>query len=180
MALEGSVARRYARALRDIGVAQGTYEQIGKDLEVFAKLVAGSAELSNALTNPIFPLSQRKSVLDQLSLRLGVLPAVRNFLMLVADRGRLSNLSDIARELAALVDEQAGRVRALLVSARPLPEDVTLTLRSAIEKRLGKRVILERREDPSLIGGLLAKVGDVLYDGSVRNQLEQAKEQLLS
>jgi F-type H+-transporting ATPase subunit delta len=180
MALSGSIARRYARALLEIGVAQNQYENMGRELEVMAGLFQASPDLRNALENPIFPLSQRKSVLDKVSTRLGLGKPVRNFLMLIMDRGRIGQIGDMAREMSALVDRQAGRVRATVTSARPLGEDFALTLRGAIEKRVGKKVILERKEDPALIGGLVTKVGDMLYDGSIATQLETAKQRLLA
>jgi F-type H+-transporting ATPase subunit delta len=180
MALSGSIARRYARALVEIGVSAGTFEQLGREVELVCGLVTGSSELQTALTNPIFPLSQRKSVLDRLAIKLGLHQEVRNFLMLLMDRGRIGQLADITREVAALVDQKAGRVRATVVSAQPLGEELLLTLRGAIEKRLHKKVILEKREDAGLIGGLVAKVGDTLYDGSIRTQLENAKQRLLT
>jgi F-type H+-transporting ATPase subunit delta len=179
MALQGSIARRYARALLEIGVTQGTYENLGNDLTLLARLFQGSKDLQTALENPIFPLSQRKAVLDKLATRLGLRKEMRNFLMLLMDRGRIGQLPDMAREMAVLCDRQAGRVRATVASARPLPEDTALALRGAIEKRLGKKVILERKEDPGLLGGIVTQVGDVVYDGSIRTQLERAKRELL-
>ena len=180
MALEGSVARRYARALLQIGIAEKSYENMGKELETVAALYRGSKDLQHALTNPIFPLSQRKAVLDKICVRLGLSKPVRSFLMLLADRNRLGRLPDMAREMSALVDRQAGRIRATVVSARPVGDDFALTLRGAIEKRIGKKVILERTDDPALIGGLVAKVGDIVYDGSIRTQLELAQQRLLT
>ncbi|HJZ84779.1 MAG TPA: ATP synthase F1 subunit delta [Polyangia bacterium] len=180
MALEGSIARRYARALLEIGIEHKSYEKLGRELEVVSSLYRTSKDLQDTLSNPVFKLSQRKAVLEKLSVRLGLSKSVRHFLLLIMDRRRIGRLPDIAREMSALVDQQAGRVRATVVSARPLGEDFALTLRGAIEKRLGKKVILEKREDPALIGGMVTKVGDILYDGSVRTQLALAKQRLLS
>src|SRR5438552_2924146 len=168
MALSGSIARRYARALLEIGVAQNVYEKIGRELEVVARLVHESKDLQNALGNPVFPLSQRKAVLSEVATKLGLHKDLRNFLMLVMDRGRIGQLSDMARELSAMVDKQAGRVRATVTSARPIDDQFAATLRGAIEKRVGKQVILEKQEDAALIGGMVTKVGDILYDGSIR------------
>jgi F-type H+-transporting ATPase subunit delta len=180
MALSGSIARRYARALLEIGIAKQAYEQMGRELETVARLVHDSRDLQHALDNPIFPLSQRKGVLDQLATKLGVHKEVRNFLMLVMDRGRIAQLGDMARELSALVDQQAGRVRATVIAAQPIDAAFAQSLRGAIEKRLGKQVILEQKADPALIGGVVTKVGDILYDGSIKTQLELARQQLLT
>jgi F-type H+-transporting ATPase subunit delta len=180
MALEGSIARRYARALLEIGVAGGNYEQLGAELASIAAVFGGSHDLRHALENPVFKLSQRKAVMAQLGERLGLSKTLRSFLALLADRRRIARLPDIARELSVLVDRQAGRVRARVTSARPVPDELALRLRGAIEKRLGKQVILEKREDPALLGGLVAQVGDLVYDGSVRTGLAEAHKQLLA
>jgi len=180
MALEGSIARRYARALLEIGIAEHNYEKLGKEVEVVAALYRSSEDLQAALLNPSFRLSQRKGVLEKVAVRLGLSKSTRHFLLLLMDRGRVGQLPDIAREMSALVDKQAGRVRATVTSARPLSEDFALTLRGALEKRLGKKVILDKREDPTLIGGMVTKVGDILYDLTVRTQLESTKQRLLS
>src|SRR5262249_43929692 len=157
----------------------GTYEQMGQDLGALAALIGRSPDLRQSLENPIFALSQRKAVLSEVARRLGLQAAVKNFLLLLMDRGRIGQLPDIVRELGQLIDRQAGRVRAQLTSARPVSEEMATALRTAMERRLGKQVLLERREDPALLGGIVAKVGDVLYDGSVRTQLELAREELL-
>ena len=180
MALSGSIARRYAKALLEIGIAQNAYEKMGRELEIVATLMRESQDLQNALSNPIFPLSQRKGVLDKIATKLGLHKEVRNFLMLVMDRGRIAQLPDMARELSALVDKQAGRVRATVTSARPIDDNFAINLRGAIEKRLGKKVILEKKEDPTLIGGMVTRVGDILYDGSIKTQLEMARQLLLT
>ena len=179
MALSGSIARRYAKALLEIGIAQNAYEKMGRELEIIAALMRESKDLQDALSNPIFPLSQRKGVLDKIATKLGLHKEVRNFLMLVMDRGRIAQLPDMARELSALVDKQAGRVRATVTSARPLDPALEARLKSALEKQSGKTVLLDKREDPSIVGGLITQLGDLLYDGSVRTQLQKLREQLL-
>src|SRR5262249_25860031 len=125
MALSGSIARRYARALLEIGVARGTYEKMNEELGTLAGLIAKSKDLHDALTNPIFLLSQRKAVLAELASRLAVQKEVRSFLMLLMDRGRVAALADIARSLSAMCDEQAGRVRAKVTSPKALTDDYT-------------------------------------------------------
>src|SRR5688572_22891042 len=178
--IAGSLARRYARAILDIGVAKGVYEQLGKDIDDLAAIYTGSRDLSEALTNPVFPMSRRRSVLEALLERLRVSPITRNFVLLLLDRERIPYLPAIARELRAMVDERAGRVRAVVTSARPLSADQLGGIQAALEKASGKKVILEKREDPELLGGIIAKVGDVAYDGSIRTQLEMMRERFLA
>lgn len=176
----GSLSRRYAKALLEIGVAQQSFDAMGRELTRTADTLKGSPELCNALENPVFALSQRRLVLDELSRRLGLSKMVRNFIMLLLDKGRIAALPDIARVYRTLVDEHAGRIRATVTSARPLDPQLETRLKAALERQSGKVVILEKQEDPSIVGGLVTQLGDVLYDGSVRTQLAQLREQLLS
>jgi F-type H+-transporting ATPase subunit delta len=176
----GSIARRYAKALLEIGIQQQTYDALGKELDRAADTLRQSPELRVALENPIFPIEKRKLILDELSRRLALSKTVRNFIMLLLDKGRIARLPDISRVYRGLVDEHAGRVRATVVSARPLDPMLETRLKTALEKQSGKVVIFEKREDPSILGGLITQLGDTLYDGSVRTQLQELREELLS
>jgi F-type H+-transporting ATPase subunit delta len=178
--IAGSLARRYARALLDIGISKGVYEQLGKDLDVLGALYSGSRDLTEALTNPVFPMARRRAVLESVLERAAVSPITRNFLLLLLDRERMPYVPAIARELRLMVDERAGRVRAVVTSAAPLSAEHVASIQAALEKSSGKKVLLEKREDPSLLGGVVAKVGDVVYDGSVRTQLESMRERFLA
>ena len=178
--IAGSLARRYARALLDIGIAKGVYEQLGKDMDELGALYGGSRDLTEALTNPVFPLARRRAVLEAILERTKVSPITRNFALLLLDRDRIPYLPAIARELRLMVDERAGRVRGVVTSARPLAPDHLAGIQAALEKASGRKVLLEKREDPALLGGVVAKVGDVVYDGSVRTQLETMKERFLA
>jgi F-type H+-transporting ATPase subunit delta len=176
----GPLSRRYAKALLAIGVQQQTYDALGRELDRAADTLKGSPELRNALENPVFPLDERRLVLDELARRLALSKTVRNFVMLLLDKGRISGVPDIARVYRTLVDEHAGRIRATVTSARPLDPMLETRLKTALERESGKLIILEKKEDPSIVGGLVTQLGDVLYDGSVRTQLQQLREQLLS
>jgi F-type H+-transporting ATPase subunit delta len=178
--ITGSLARRYAKALLEIGVQQQTYDALGKELDRAAETLRTSPELRHALENPLFPVEKRKLVMDELARRLALSKTVRNFVMLLLDKGRIHALPDIARVYRTLVDEHAGRVRATVTSARPLDPMLETRLKTALEKQSGKVVILEKREDPMIMGGLVTQLGDLVYDGSVRTQLQQLREELLS
>jgi len=178
--ITGSLSRRYAKALLEIGISQNTFDALGKELERAADTLRASPELRNALENPIFSIEKRKLIMDELSRRLALSKTVRNFIMLLLDKGRIARLPDISRVYRGLVDEHAGRVRATVVSARPLDPMLETRLKTALEKQSGKVVIFEKREDPSILGGLITQLGDTLYDGSVRTQLQELREELLS
>ena len=178
--IAGSLARRYARALLDIGVAKGSFEQLGAEMDALAAAYSGSRDLAEALTNPVFPMARRRAVLESVLDAMGVQPITRNFALLLLERERMPYLPAIARELRVMVDERAGRVRATLVSAKPLATEHVASVQAALEKASGRKVLLEKKEDAELIGGVVAKVGDVVYDGSVRTQLEQMRERILA
>jgi F-type H+-transporting ATPase subunit delta len=176
----GSLARRYAKALLEIGIKQQTYDALGKELDRAADTFKNSPELRNALENPIFAVAKRGLILEDVARRLALSKTVRAFVMLLLDKGRINFLPDIARVHRALIDEHAGRVRATVTSARPLDPALEARLRAALEKQSGKTVILEKKEDPAIVGGMVTQLGDVLYDGSIRTQLQQLKEELLA
>lgn len=176
--IAGSLARRYARALVSLGEDQKNLDKIGADLQAFAQALKVSAELGKILGNPAFPRADRKKIVDALASRFSVQPVTRTFLYVLLDKERLDQLPAISREIDALLEARAGRVQAEVVSAVPLSAQQLSAITATLEKLSGKKVQIEKREDPALIGGVVAKVGDVVYDGSVRTQLRQLRDQL--
>lgn len=176
--ISGSLARRYARAVMAIGVDDGSYEKLGREVRDLAGAMGQSAELSAALSNPAFPRAEREKILLAVLRRLGGGPVVQNFTRLLLDRERLGRLPDISRELDAMIDDKVGRVAAEVTTAAPLTPAHLGQLKTALEKLSGKTVQIEKHEDPDILGGVVAKVGDVVYDGSLRTQLENMREQL--
>jgi F-type H+-transporting ATPase subunit delta len=179
-ALAGSVARRYARALFAIGVDRGSFEQLGQELADLAALWGASPDLRQALENPVFGPAEKRGVLEQLLPRVTPSADVQKFVRLLLDKRRIAALPMIARAYRELADAHAGRVRAEVTSAEPLSPGQTDSVRRSLEQRTGKKVILETRVDPSLIGGLVARVGDLVLDGSVRTQLANLRQRLLN
>lgn len=175
----GSIARRYALALLSIGIDNKTYEGLGREVERLARAYKESAELKDVLQNPVFPLSQRKRVLEDLAHALALSPTMHSFAMLLLDRNRIHYLPDIALKMRSLVDAQAGRVRARLTSARPLDIAAEVRIKGALERATGKAVILEKTEDPALLGGVVTQIGDMVYDGSLRTSLYNMRQKLL-
>lgn len=180
MALGGSVARRYARALFGIGVDSGNFEALGQQISDFAELWSSSADLRQALENPVFHLDEKRKVLQQLLPRVAPTAEVQRFVLLLLDRRRISILPAIARAYRALADEHVGRVRARVTSAEPLSAGSIERVKRALEQRTGKKVIVEASVDPELIGGIVARVGDLVLDGSIRTQLADMRAKLLN
>jgi F-type H+-transporting ATPase subunit delta len=179
-ALGGSVPRRYARALFDIGLAKGSFELYGKELEALADIYQRSPELRHALENPIFQLAQRRKLLEAVLPRIGASAETQRLALLLLDRQRISILPGIARAYREMVDQQLGRVRATVTTAKPLDPAALVSVQRALERRTGKKVIVTTEVDPSLIGGLVARVGDLLLDGSLRSRLESLRSRVLN
>jgi F-type H+-transporting ATPase subunit delta len=180
MALSGSISRRYARALFSIGVDRGSFEQLGQELDAVAGLWAGSPELRQALENPIFQARQKRAVLQSVLVRAGTSSDVQKFVLLLLERRRLTAVPNIARAYREMADLHTGRVRAHVASAQALGPAELERIRQSLARRTGKQVILESAVDAGLIGGVVARVGDLVLDGSVRTQLGALRERLLN
>lgn len=178
--ITGSVARRYAKALLQIGVDDGNFERIGREVRALASAIKRSEELAQTLANPIFPRSDREKVLRALLDRIGATQSVVNFTRLLLDRERVAVLPDISRELDAMIDARAKRVSAKVKSAAPLDEQQKKRLVKTLESLSGKTVDMVVEHDPSLLGGVVAQVGDLVYDGSLRTQLERIRQDLIA
>jgi F-type H+-transporting ATPase subunit delta len=179
-AMAGSVSRRYARALFSIGVDRGSFEQLGKELDAIAELWAGSPELREALANPVFKASEKRAVLESLLPRIAPTPDVQKFVLLLLERRRLPAVGAVARAYREMADLHTGRVRAQVTSAQPLGAAELDRVRQSLARRTGKQVIVEASVDPGLIGGVVARVGDLVLDGSVRTQLGMLRVKLLN
>lgn len=173
-----AAARRYARALFSIARDEGRVAEVGRELEDMAELLEASPELRDAVLRPRHPARERRAVLDALCERQGTSPAVRHFYAYLVDQRRIVALAAIRDEYARLADEAAGRVPARVRSAVPLDEGQRERLREALCARTGRDVQLEVQVEEDLVGGLVAQVGDLVFDGSIRTHLQQLRSNL--
>lgn len=167
----GILARRYARALFGLGEAAGQTSAHLAELDAVVELAQQNPELRRVVFTPLHPRQERLGVLRGIAVRMGVHAEVRAFLMLLLEENRIALLPAIRDALRELVDRAAGRVEAQVRSARPLSEAQEEALRQALSRRMGAQVTLRTQVDPGLIGGVVARVGDLLFDGSVKTQL---------
>ena len=180
MGSQTTVAERYARAIFELGVETGTLAALVDQVGLFAGAYQASLDLRSVLENPLVPSEQRQKVLADVATRLGLGPFALNTVRYIASRRRLSALPDIAKRLHSLSDEKQGVVRATVTSATAMPESFYQRLSEQLATLVGQKVVLDRREDASLIAGVVTRIGDNTIDGSVRGRLEQLERQLLS
>ncbi|RAL20248.1 ATP synthase F1 subunit delta [Lujinxingia litoralis] len=174
------VARRYARALLELATEAGKVDVLNTSLSWLGEAFAQSEELRQALLNPGVTLAERRRVIEALAAARGWDGLMRNFVMLLLDRDRLRYIEAIAEDFSAGVDMQAGRVRARVTSASPLDEGQIAEIKAALARKTGKEVLVETSVDESLIGGVVARVGGSIYDGSVRTRLKRMREAILN
>jgi F-type H+-transporting ATPase subunit delta len=170
------VARRYAQALLELGVEQGDLERIVDEMTTFARSWEVSADLRNAIQNPLVAHAAKKAVMGELADRIGASLTVRHALMLLVDRRRATTLPHIAQMLRELADARKGVLRAEVTSAVPLGEAYYARLESQLQRLTGKRVVIDRRTDASLIAGVVTRIGDRIIDGSLRTRLQSVRD----
>jgi F-type H+-transporting ATPase subunit delta len=175
----GAAARRYARALFALASDEGRGEEVRRELDALVGLLERSAELRHAIFRPLHPGAERRRVLGAVCERLGVSDTLRRFCSFLVDQRRVVELEAIRAAYAELADAAAGRLRARVVSATPLSEAQRERVRRALSARTGRELELELGVDASLLGGAVATVGGLVFDGSLRTQLELLRANLV-
>jgi F-type H+-transporting ATPase subunit delta len=173
-----AAARRYARALFALAKEDGRIAEIQSELQQLADLLAESEELHHALFRPLHPVPERRAVLREVADRLGLSGTARNFFSFLVDQRRLVDFEGILEGYERLADAAAGRAKAEVVSASPLSDEQRGRLRRALSARTGREVELDVDVDPSLLGGVIASVEALVFDGSLRTQLAQLRVSL--
>jgi len=171
-----SVAATYAEALYESAVSEGAVDAVASDLKEFSSAVDRSDELREVLENPEVDRRAKRSVLDAITE--GAHPLLANFLKVLVDRGRLTELKEISEAFADRVDTAEARLEVEAITAVPLPADLRERLVEDIQKKTGQSVVLSETVDPEIVGGLVLKVGEFVVDGSVRHNLDRLAERL--
>jgi F-type H+-transporting ATPase subunit delta len=175
----GILGRRYASALLALATEGNKVDKVSRDLRDFALGWKNSPELRAVFENPSVKVDARHQILRDLAESAGMDPLVRDTLLVVSDRGRLTHLPEIVDSFELLAEERSGSVRADVVTATDMPEGYFEELKKTLERVTGKKVVVTRKVDPSIIGGVVARIGDQIFDGSVKNQLSGLKDELL-
>lgn len=178
--IQGSLARRYARALAAIGREENRLEALAGELARFAALVAEEKNLQEVLLGPTVPRAQRDAVLREVTRRMNLSDTMVRFLRLLNDRRRLDYLPRIQTSFQEMLDEAQGRVRATVTAAAALSAAAEEQIKATLKKLTGKEVVMTVEVDPELIGGVVTRVSGLLLDGSIQTQLKHLRQELAS
>lgn len=174
-----AIARRWGRAIFELGKETNAVTRLNEDIAAFAALYTSNEELASALTNPLVPEGSREALIAEVATKMGLSDTARNALRLLAQKRRVAALPFIARQLARLSDEDQNILRADVSTAGPVGDEYLAKLRGELEKATGKKVSITHKVDKSLIGGVVTRLGDRVIDGSVKTRLTTFRESLL-
>jgi F-type H+-transporting ATPase subunit delta len=174
---ERELVRRYGRAILEIADAEGALQQVADELYRFARTVEQDARLREALVDPGLPAERKRSMIEDL---LGSRASRHTVSLLdfLVQEGRAKDLGDIVQALVELAAERQGAEFAEVRTAVPLDEERRRRLAEALTAATGRQVELKVLVDPNVIGGVMARVGDQVFDGTIRRRLDMARQQL--
>jgi len=172
------LAKRYAKALFAVGQEEGKSETYREALNVLGDFLEKYPEAMDALTNLLYPMELKEKVMAQLISELQADQYMANFLNLVVQKKRADILPEIAAEFQGLVDADQNVSRGTVIAASEISGELQAKVQTTLENITGKKVILTSEIDPSIIGGIVAKVGDIVMDGSIKTQLAGLNESI--
>ena len=171
-----AIAKRYAKALVQIGAEEGLVDKFSGELSRFTTVLSENAGLTSVFSNPAYGAEAKREILKGIIAKLSISTNMANFLQLLLDRNRLPFLPQITENYNKLADDLSGVIRPTLTSGLPLEEGQIEGIRASLAKSTGKKVVLQVKVDPSLIGGVVTKIGDKVFDGSIKTQLAKIQD----
>jgi F-type H+-transporting ATPase subunit delta len=172
------LAKRYAKALFQVGKEENALDDFSKTLSEMAEYYAEIPEVVDGLTNPVYPQDVREKVMAHLVAAMQASTFMGNFLNLLVQKRRADVLPDIAMVFKSLVDAERNMCQGTVISASAIPDDLNDKIKATLEKITGKQVVVTNEVDPAIIGGIIAKVGDLVLDGSIKTQLKGLEESI--
>jgi F-type H+-transporting ATPase subunit delta len=173
-----TVARRYASALADVVVERKEEREVQQEIDQWASMIEANPGLKEVFANPTIAYDEKRKVLEELISRTRVRPTTASFLRVLLRNQRLSQLRDVAERFALVLDERGGVVSANVTTAKPIPEDLKNQVRETLMAATGRSVRVTFSTDETIIGGLVARIGSTIFDGSVQNRLERLSDEL--
>lgn len=174
-----TVARRYASALADVVVKSGEANSVKSELKTWEEMIRSNSELADAFSNPSIAHDSKEKVLESLIERTGSTKTTANFLRILLRNNRLTEINQINERFVSVLDDRSGITSAQIISARELSEAEKTEIKTNLEKLTDKTVNLNFNIDKNIIGGVIARIGSTVYDGSVKTQLEELREKLI-
>ncbi|HEX5834791.1 MAG TPA: ATP synthase F1 subunit delta [Pyrinomonadaceae bacterium] len=174
-----TVARRYASALADVVIERREEREVQKEIELWASMIDSNPQLKEVFANPTVVYEHKRTVLEELISRSRVRETTASFLRVLLRNQRLAQLPEVAARFGQVLDERAGVVAAEITTARPIPEDLKKALHDTLASATGRTVRLTFATDETIIGGLVARIGSTVFDGSVENNLERLADGLV-
>ena len=175
---ESKVSVRYANSLLSSATEKGNLDKVAKDMELVYSVIKSSGELSRTLSSPVVKAQVKSSILEEI-FKKKISKETMDFLKFIVEKNRENLLESIVNKFLELRDQKLGLVNVNVKSAVELGEDQKKKLKEKFEKLLNKKVRLNFTIDPDVVGGFVAKVGDTVYDASLKNQLEVLKKRFL-
>ena len=173
-----AIARRYGEALADVAMDRNLVDQIEGELRQFSGIVESSDELRRLFASPVVSLANKRKVLEALVARIHPGEYIANLLRTLLRNYRLQHVGEVLEQYKKVINERTGVVVATITTAEPVGREEQERLGSKLQRITGKKVQFEFNTDPSLIGGAVTRVGSLVYDGSVRTQLQEIKHRL--
>ena len=173
-----TVARRYATALADVAIERREERQIQIELDHWAAMIESSPQLKEVFANPTIVHDHKRNVLEELIARMRVKDTTASFLRVLLRNQRLAQLREIAARYGQVLDERSGVLAGSVTTARPIPEELKKTLHETLSAATGRTVRLSFDTDEKIIGGMVARIGSTVFDGSVESHLERLAEGL--
>jgi len=168
-----TVARRYASALADVVIERREEREVQNEIDTWASMIASNPQLKEVFANPTVAYDQKRAVLEDLLARSRVRETSASFLRVLLKNQRLAQLPEIAERFRQIIDERGGVVAAEITTARPIPEELKKALHDTLAAATGRTVRLTFATDEAIIGGLVARIGSTIFDGSVESNLER-------
>jgi F-type H+-transporting ATPase subunit delta len=173
-----AIARRYAEALADVTIERGVTEHIKDQLGRFAQMVESSPELREVFASPVFSTADKQRVLDALLERTNPSEFTANLLRTMLRNDRMQHVKEVYEQFERTINERQGVIVASVTTAGPITAVEQERLGDRLRQLTGKKIQFRFDTDPSLIGGMVTRIGSVVYDGSVRTQLNEIKQRM--
>ncbi|HEU5181594.1 MAG TPA: ATP synthase F1 subunit delta [Candidatus Polarisedimenticolia bacterium] len=176
---QSSLAARYARALAGVVKDKRAFETAADELDAFTAMFREGRELRDFLLNPSYPLARKQKGLSEVARRVGMKGPQLKLLEILLQKGRMGILPEVALQFRKLEEESLNRVSVELTTARPLDAKMQQEVVASLEKFTGKTVRLTHKVDPGVLGGARARIGSLVYDGTVASRLQKLKQQII-